>query len=53
MMVVVVATAPACVEAGEDVVDVGAGVAARRDAAARAAVQPLAPELVVHLALAL
>ena len=51
MVVVMVAAAPAGVEPGEDVVDVWAGVA-RRDAA-RAAVQSLAPELVVHLALAL
>ena len=48
MLVVMVRPASPGVEPGEDVVDVGSG-----RAAAAAVVQPLAAELVVHLALAL
>ena len=48
MLVVMVRPAPPGVEPGENVVDVGSG-----RAAAAAVVQPLAAELVVHLAFAL
>ena len=51
MLVVMVRPAPPRVEPGEQVVDVGAGPAA--GAAAATVAQPLAAELVVHLALAL
>ena len=53
VVVMVSSPAPARVEPGEEVVDVGTGVGRDAPAAAGAAVQPLAAVLVVHLALAL